>query len=144
MDFFINLNQIYDKWIGETVDIIAIKSGESKDIILTNFNIKDKTHLYILEVAKIFAPFLGKKVFLDSETIGIIAYFKNSKIIGEVPRKKDAVSAGLINVEDIFKELERRGGPTRNIYEKIYEDYYMPPTKKQIKELKKKEKNNEI
>lgn len=136
------LDQLYDKWIAETIDIIAHKAGESPDIILTNFDVDDRAHLYVLEVAKTFGPFLGKKVSLDSQTIGLFKYFTKSRIIGEVPRKKDAISAGLVDVEEIFKEMDKREGPSRDIYEMIYDYYYAPPTKKELRQLKKQEKNN--
>lgn len=135
--------KFYDQWIADTITIISNKTSNSSEIILTNFNINDKSHLYVLEVAKVFAPFLGKKVSIDSESIGVIKYFLKSKIIGEVPRKKDAIVNGLVDVEEVIKEVMLSSLISdRGIFEIIYNDYYAPPTKKEIRKLRKQEKEN--
>lgn len=124
-----DIRQTYRHWdtivakvIGEMLPIAAKKSADC--IALTNFDPKDKTHLFVLSVAKMVGGIASKPVKVETSRFHL--WLLNRKC------DKDYRVSRTTNKEpitiDVARFLTKVGGfvPDMMVIEAIYNQYYAP------------------
>lgn len=123
---------LYDKIISQTLSILINYFKEDENIALLHFNIKDKNHLCILELALILNKISGKKIKISCNKIDYLKlllkkkyYFKRRKEIKTF--KLNSYDEKIIDIYKlIFKILSNYDNNyvNSNIFKDIYNTYY--------------------
>ena len=136
--------QNYDLCIAHTVGYL-IGSAEFSNIILSGIDLKDKAHLCVLEIAKIFCPFMQINVAIDGTSMNFLTYIFHKRKIGDIKRTKNFLDATVINMDEFLDEVSditqlADGAPNRNLLALIYDAYYAPLSNKEKRKIKKANK----
>lgn len=112
-------HKLYDQIISATLTNIYTLSKEQKEIVLNNFNPKDKNHLYFLEVAKVASQMFKMPLSLN------LSYFNFLKI--RFKKKYKGITRKNcfgIDITEVLSFMTKAIKIDPNIYTEIHKEYY--------------------
>lgn len=123
-----NIYKQYDTILSATINNILIASRKGGKIVLLNFDLNNKKHLYMLKASQIalMNPDKDREIYLD---VNIFKYlwtkFKlRNKYNFKRYRKSQDTIDDLINIEQIQEFMAEQFEVSTDIFKEIYEVYY--------------------
>ena len=121
-----NLYEVYDEI--NTIAVYWLKKYSEKTnqpLCLNNFNIKEKSHLWLLEMFKHFSLYSCYCDFYIKTNIFIYIYLRIFKKIKHLKYCFNKSKVSLINCSDFIEDLTKTFERDKFITEQIYDEYYL-------------------
>ena len=122
--------KLYDKVVSTTLVNFMVEDNRNKGVVLSPFNPDNAESLYAFEVALLLSQSIGKIFYLD---MGLFAYwkfrFKNWSMRKTFKRYTTANKEVKMELDNILLFIKNELFLDKDIYEKIYKEYYEEGTK---------------
>lgn len=122
--------KLYDKVVSTTLVNFMVEDNRNKGVVLSPFNPNDAESLYAFEVALLLSQSIGRVFYLD---MGFFAYwkfrFKNWSMRKTFKRYTTANKEIKMELDNILSFIRNELSLDKDIYEKIYKEYYEKGTK---------------
>ena len=122
--------KLYDKVVSTTLVNFMVEDNRNGGVVLSPFNPDNVEDLYAFEVALLLSQSIGRVFYLD---MGLFAYwkfrFKNWSMRKTFKRYATANKEVKMELDNILLFIKNELFLDKDIYEKIYKEYYEEGTK---------------